>query len=432
MGVPLHRRQFDAFLSHAHADRVFVDELYRWLSEVSGLNIWYDAKEMAGGDKIGAALQRGVEASQALLLVASPEAIQRGWVIEELDVARVERGDYPDFRIVPLRLGNAEVANLIKGQSWIELSDSKLTAGVAAEILRSFYPGENRPDPRSSRDVYVSGSWQPSDNTSVKAVSRLLMSNGFRLVGDAKKREGFKGNWVQSIIESCGAFVGVVPYRDNTGSATAADKPYKHFLTEIKLAEDAGLPTVVIADPRVRRADGPDDAWIRMDTQAQECPPEVEAAVSDLWDRWMTPPHPHHVFLAVDLPSPGALRDSDLRRLIERVTGMPTIVGNEIQAPDIPLAIMQTIREAFLVIADLSGTGDDGFSLNASVEAGMALASGVNLIMTVKGRSRNPPFMLRRGGQLPGFRDEVEQLGVVHKHIREYRRRVLNAEINRE
>jgi hypothetical protein len=39
--------------------------------------------------------------------------------------------------------------------------------------------------------------------------------------------------------------------------------------------------------------------------------------------------------------------------------------------------------------------------------------------------------MLRRAGQLATYRDEVEQLGVLHSIAREYRRRIINAELSR-
>ena len=134
-----------------------------------------------------------------MLLVASPAAINRGWVKQELDIALAEHAESSDFRVVPLRLGGADVPSLIKGQSWIEVNESKLTPDVANAILSAFYPGDNRPDPRNSRDVYFSGSWQAVDNASALIVARLLCKSGFRLIGDAKDQKGFKDNRVQRI-----------------------------------------------------------------------------------------------------------------------------------------------------------------------------------------------------------------------------------------
>jgi hypothetical protein len=431
MPLPVHRRQYDAFLSHAHTDRAFVDALYKWLETTCGFNIWYDAVKMAGGSGIGSALQRAIEECRGLLLIGSSEAISRGWVKEELEIAHVELADAADFRIIPLRLGNADVASVIKGHSWIDLPTGKLDNDVATAVLRAFYPGDNRPDPRTSRDVYVSASWQSADNISGLAVIKSLCDSGFRLIGDSKDQKGFKADRIKSIIESCGAFVGVIPYRNNTAVASANDKPYKYFLTELDLAVKAAIPVLIVADPRIHRVDGDDESWLRMDTGASRCPQDVHTAIENLWEQWCVPPRPHYVFLATDLDSKSAARSSVIREIIERVTGMPTVIGTEIREPDLQTAILAAIKDSFLMIADISGGSEYPFNLNCCIEAGIAMAYDVNLALVAKGRPRSPPFMLRRAGQLSSYENEVEQLGIIHHIIQRYRRRVLNAELPR-
>ena len=428
MPLPVRRRQFDAFLSHAHVDGAFAEALYRWLGNSCGLNIWYDAVKMVGGSGIGSGLQRAIEECRGLVLIGSADAIGRGWVKQELEIARDELAGSKDFRIVPLRLANADVASLIRGYSWIDVQTLQLDSDVATRILRAFYPGDNQPDPRSSRDVYVSGSWQSGDNTSAQAVFRMLCNSGFRLIGDAKDQKGFKTDRVQSIIESCGAFVGVIPYRDNAASASANDKPYKYFLEELDFAVKADIPVVVVADPRIRRVDGDDKSWLRMDTDQSECPAEVKTAIDDLWEEWVRPPHPHYIFFATDLESTSAERNSNLREIIERVTGMPTVVGNEINEPDLQAGIARAINGAHLVIADISGASEAAFNIDCCIEAGMANAYGVDIALVARGLPRSPPFMLRRAGQLSTYANDVEQLGVIQRIVRPYRRRVLNAE----
>jgi hypothetical protein len=110
--------------------------------------------------------------------------------------------------------------------------------------------------------------------------------------------------------------------------------------------------------------------------------------------------------------------------MIERITGMPAIVGNEIQGDALHLAIAKKISGAFVVLADIS---DD--NVNACIEAGMGLAAGTNVRLIGRGKPRNPPFMLRGAGQLATYADEVEQIGVLHKSLRPYRRRVINSEM---
>ena len=59
----------------------------------------------------------------------------------------------------------------------------------------------------------------------------------------------------------------------------------------------------------------------------------------------MEPSRRHTIFYATELTAEAARRGSDVRRLIELVTGMPTIVGTDIQARDLQSAIMQAIDE---------------------------------------------------------------------------------------
>ena len=59
----------------------------------------------------------------------------------------------------------------------------------------------------------------------------------------------------------------------------------------------------------------------------------------------------------------------------------------------------------------------------------MGLIAGTNVKLVAKGKVRSPPFMLRGAGQLTGYADEVEQIGIIHKVLRPYRRRVINAEL---
>ena len=161
-----------------------------------------------------------------------------------------------------------------------------------------------------------------------------------------------------------------------------------------------------------------------METGASACPASIVSSLESLWDDWREPPKPQYVFCAMDLESTAAFPGGPIRHLIERITGMPTIVGNEIHGESLHLAIMNKVRDAFLVLADIT---DD--NVNACIEAGMGLVAGTNVKLVARGKARNPPFMLRAAGQLSGYADEVEQIGVLHKVLRPYRRRVINAEL---
>lgn len=106
---------------------------------------------------------------------------------------------------------------------------------------------------------------------------------------------------------------------------------------------------------------------------ATECPSNIVAALEDLEEQWRPPPQPQYIFLATDLDSSAARAAGSIRHLIERITGMPTFVGNEIHERQIQSAIIDKLRGAFLVLADIT---DD--NLNTCIEAGMGVAAGTS------------------------------------------------------
>lgn len=423
MSLPINKREFDVFLSHAHKDKRFIDKLDQWLSETAGLNVWYDAREFSGGSMLATDLQQAIERCKGVLLVASDVSLSKGWVKNEYNSAMDERANYEDFRVVALRVGNADVSSLMKGVTWIDVPDGHLTEEIAFSIILAFYPGKKRPKPKLARDVYVSCSWRQDDSNSAKAISRALIEQGFRLIGDSKDQKGFgSGDRIQQIISSCGAFVSIIPYRDE-GQAESEKRPYKYFLREIDYAVRLGLPTLVIADPRIERKDASDKEWLRMETDSQSCPASISYELEELWDQWIKPPTEQYIFCAMDLDSSAIRATGPVRQLIERVTGMRTVVGNEIHEQPINAAVMKAVCNAFIVIADIS---DD--NINSCIEAGMGLAVESNVHLIAYGEPRRPPFMLR-AIQMPTYRNDVERIGILHKIARSYRRRVINVEL---
>ena len=344
----------------------------------------------------------------------------------EYNAAMDERANHSGFRMVALRMGNANVRELMRGITWIDVPDGALDASVAEKIIRSFYPNERCPNPVTARDVYVSATWHGDDNVSAKAVCGYLAQQGFRLIGDSTDQKGFgSGDRVERIISSCGAFVGIVPYRGEE-KAINGEKPYKYFLKEIDFAAKLELPSVIIADPRISRSDGGDERWFRMDTNANILPDPVKRSLNGLWEFWQRPSTPHKVFCAMDLDSEDKRNAGPIRQLIQLVTSMPTVVGDEVHegsGENVNAAVRKAVCDAFLVIADLT---DD--NVNVCIEAGMALAVGTNLELLAFGKQRRPPFMLRERN-MPVYKDKLDQIGLIHKISRPYRRRVINAEL---
>lgn len=424
MPPKLNEREFDLFLSHAHADHEFVSALRRWLETMAGLEVWYDDHDFAAGSWLTTGLLDAVARCRGCVLVATEDASKSRYVLAEFNAAMNQLVEFPGFRFVALRVGNAPIEPSMKNLTWIDIPKPELDAKSAYKILHALYP-DTAVDPSRARDIYISCTWHKEDGTSARTVSNYLVKeHNFRLIGDARDQKAFDPKVrMERIMSSCGAFIAILPFRDKTEAASASEGPYQYMLQEVDRARALKLPSIIIADPRVRRTDAPDNDWLRMETSAQECPPEVTERISRLHEDWAEPRTPHYVFCALDLD-----KDEEsytpLLRVIERVTGMEAII----KVDDAPVheCITRKLKEAVLVVADIT---DD--NVNRCVEAGIAHAAGVKVELVARGERRKLPFMLRAmTPQLDKtYKDEVEQIGVFHRIVRPYRRRVINSEL---
>jgi hypothetical protein len=335
---------------------------------------------------------------------------------------------------VPLAIDESDIGEFLPGLTALRARDGKLDAELGQKILMSQYPAQSWPPPKASRDIYVSASWREEDSQSARLICEaLIRSEGFRLIGDSRDQfqAGFgKGERVERIIRSCGALVAIIPFRDSITEARLGDAPYHYFMKEMALAEKNGLPALVVADPRIRRQDGDDSKWLRLDTDAAELSAEIQGALADLWDRWRRPVEPQSVFCAVDQTGIWSEQGSLLRDLIERVTGLPTYFGEELRGEHVDEEILRLIREeATLVIADLTDHDSSGFNVDVCIEAGMARGAGKGLEILWRGDKRKPPFMLG-GLQMTPYRESADLFALIHRILRPYRRRVINAELD--
>lgn len=99
--LPVHKRKFHAFLSHAHADNKIVDNLNYWLSEAAGIPIWYDARNLLASAQIATELPKAIAQCRAMIIILSESSVASGWVQEEYEAAVSQRTRFKDYRIIP-------------------------------------------------------------------------------------------------------------------------------------------------------------------------------------------------------------------------------------------------------------------------------------------------------------------------------------------
>jgi TIR domain len=125
--LPSQRRLYRAFLSHAHADKNFVNELHKWLSEDAGIPIWYDSYSLATSSTISTDIANAITQCRTMIIVLSKASIKSGWVEEEYNAAIGQRAKYKQYRIIPIRIEDCEIPGFLQTTKWIDISNNKST-----------------------------------------------------------------------------------------------------------------------------------------------------------------------------------------------------------------------------------------------------------------------------------------------------------------
>jgi hypothetical protein len=390
---------------------------------VAGLAIWYDAKNLPPGATIATFLPEAIADCRAMILVLSPSALDSPWVEEEYAVATSQQRRFQQFRIIPIRIEECEPPGFLRTKRWLDMPNQALDVGAANQLLASFYDYDVALAGGGTGDVYIARTWRENESGLADYVCGLLIRAGFRLIGDSQDQAGFEdGQRVASIMSSCGGFAVIVP--DRGGGSTS-----EFILDEIQIARAQGLPSLVVAEPAVKLPTELDEQALRLapDEAVPGGPREAELlhAMETLQEGWRPPVRPHYVFFSTKFGAGNAPLSQAVCDVALRVTAMPCIMGDHIHEGKIQEVISDRIAKSFVAIADIS----EG-NLNTCIEAGIARGANARLHLVCKGPRRDPPFMF--GDQQVWFyEDDTELLGIVHRLLHPYRRRVLNYELAR-
>lgn len=262
--IPLRDRPFDAFLSHAHADKAVVDVLYRWL-ERAGLKVWYDAIHLGAGAKIATELGQAIARCRSVLVVMSQASVDSGWVEDEWNLASVERNNKAtrDFRIIPIRIEDCQVPRILVATKWVDFVDRMDDITAWSDLLDAITSGGTDLDAVSPLDLYISRSWKSGREQPLgdQVLARLQAPN-VRLIGDSPDWATFSPDRIRSIMRSCSGVVCIIPNRPRT----IDDDKLKYFIREARTAARLGLPLLVIAETG---ADLPKDIPVQLFANGQ-------------------------------------------------------------------------------------------------------------------------------------------------------------------
>lgn len=101
------------FISHASEDKDFVKKMANDL-RASGINAWIDSWEIKAGDSLIEKIQKGIQESDHMAIVLSPDSVKSEWVKRELNASIIKELEEKTNFIIPIYLKTCEIPLLIK------------------------------------------------------------------------------------------------------------------------------------------------------------------------------------------------------------------------------------------------------------------------------------------------------------------------------
>lgn len=176
---------YDVFISYSWSDgRDYVAALHQGLVG-AGFRCFLDDREMSGGTPLKASVDRALQRSTILVLVASADAFDSSYVEEE-----VKAFDHLNRPIVPLNIehfltsyqGNTEVWEQIRDRVWIDDATGRLATGPGEEVVTQIS--------RSYRFIRTTR-WRQ-----LLAWSLVLVFGGLAVLAEWQRREA---NWQKNV-----------------------------------------------------------------------------------------------------------------------------------------------------------------------------------------------------------------------------------------
>ncbi len=120
----VNQKQWTIFLSHSCKDNKFAHWLYRKLCSAN-LSVWYDKYEILIGDSVVQRIEMGLEGTEFLIVIVSPESVKSNWIKAELEPKILQQITEQKITILPIVLGKIDHGNIspfLRGKKWIRFS----------------------------------------------------------------------------------------------------------------------------------------------------------------------------------------------------------------------------------------------------------------------------------------------------------------------
>lgn len=124
------------FLSHNHADKIFVRRLARDL-ENQGILYWLDEAEIRVGESLIEKISTGIDKVDFVAVVLSPNSIISPWVQREVDVAMNQEIMGRQIKVLPLMYQKCELPTFLLGKSYADFTEENNYLSALKNLVQS-------------------------------------------------------------------------------------------------------------------------------------------------------------------------------------------------------------------------------------------------------------------------------------------------------
>jgi TIR domain len=419
-GIKLQKRNHDFFVSYGHGDLAQVMVLIHLLKRVCGLSIWFDETHGNASVRSSELLGRAIGDARGAIFCLSEAWKKSSWCKSEFNVSLKEQRAQDGFEIVSVRLDDVEPPD------WFEVAEildlRQVSAQSIARLLRSLSsdtPG--RFD--NSEDVYLAAPWSHRSALAHETF-KVLSRAGWRLIGDAPNLKHLGEKRIEAILRTTRGLIGLLPY--DLSQPGIATSPY--IVQEARMAIELEKPMLLLAEPGVCPPEDLLKSAFRRTAVTLAPGSEGEGALASVLDEFdEVLRHVVHddtgafIFFAASLREDQSEADV-AASVIERSSNIRCVRGERLSGDNVQQAIIDLIRRAALMIADVSDN-----HRNTLIETGIAMGSGTKLRLICRAPSdgdlRKKAFMFE-GQEVHWYRTSEERLCLCYRFARQFRRRI--------
>lgn len=124
------------FLCHASEDKDIVDELARYL-DASGIDIWYDKREIKAGDSIVEKVGQGLLGATHVAVILSTASVNKPWVARELNSSLMRQLAREAVKVVPVVIEPCSIPPLLADIRYADCTTNR-HAGFE-DLIRSLH-----------------------------------------------------------------------------------------------------------------------------------------------------------------------------------------------------------------------------------------------------------------------------------------------------